>query len=122
MNLLEVLPEDVIVALIEILSGTSKISIIVLARVNKLCYILSCKRAIQNKIRRHLQCYEIAMEGSLEVLKWARSEGCPWDSYTCYWAAQNGHLEVLKWAESEGCPWTRETESLAKQKWPHIFS
>src|SRR5271155_5399766 len=105
MNLLEILPEDVILALIEILSKTSKISVVVLARVNKLCYKLSCKCALQNKIGKHLQCHEIAAEGSLELLKWARFEGCAWDSLTCCRAAFKGHMELLKWARSEGCPW-----------------
>ena len=71
MNLLEVLPEDVVIVLIEILSRTSKVSIIVLAYVNKLCYKISRKCAIQNKINRTLHCHEIATEGFLEVLKWA---------------------------------------------------
>src|SRR5580692_11608323 len=115
MSLLEVLPEDVIITLIEILSGISKISIVVLARVNKLCYKLSCKCAIQNKIGRPLKCHVIASEGSLEVLKWARDEGCSWDSITCTYAAENGHLEVLKWARSEGCEWNSYTCSWAAE-------
>src|SRR5271155_4194575 len=115
MNLLEVLPEDVVLIIIETLSNISKTSVVVLARVNKLCYKLACKCAIQNKINRQLQCYEIAAEGSLEILKWARSEGCPWNSSTCSWAAYNGHFELLKWARSEGCPWDSDTCSLAAQ-------
>ena len=46
-----------------------------------------------------------AMRGHLEVLKWLRSEGCPWDEGACLCAAAGGHLEVLKWLRSEGCPW-----------------
>ena len=41
----------------------------------------------------------------MEVLKWARGEGCPWDRWTCAFAAGGGHLEVLKWAREHGCPW-----------------
>ena len=37
-------------------------------------------------------------EDHLEILKWARENGCPWDSDTCKNAAYKGHLEVLKWA------------------------
>ena len=50
---------------------------------------------------------EIAAEyGHLEVLKWARENGCPWDILTCtYAAAKGGHLEVLKWARENRCPW-----------------
>ena len=51
----------------------------------------------------------IAMSGNLEVLKWARSNGCPWDVITCSFAAKNGHLEVLKWARSNDCPWDEYT-------------
>src|SRR5580658_2034417 len=113
MNLLEVLPEDVITVLIEILSKVSKISIVVFSHVNKFCYIISSRCAIQYKIPKSLKCHEIAIEGSLEVLKWARSNGCEWNSYTCCGAALNGHLEVLKWARSEGCPWNSGTCSGA---------
>ena len=47
--------------------------------------------------------------GHLEVLKWARANGCPWDEATCAWAAKYGHLEVLKWARENGCPWDEWT-------------
>ena len=44
--------------------------------------------------------------GRLEVLKWARENGCPWNGSACAGAAQQGHLEVLKWLRerlSLGC-------------------
>ena len=47
--------------------------------------------------------------GQLEILKWLRSEGCPWDASACAGAAKCGHLEVLKWLRSEGCPWDSST-------------
>ena len=43
--------------------------------------------------------------------------GCPWDDYTCSNAALNGHLEILKWAHENGCPWNEYTCSNAAQKW-----
>ena len=46
-----------------------------------------------------------AINKHLEVLQWARANGCPWDEETCAWAAENGHLEVLQWARAHGCPW-----------------
>jgi hypothetical protein len=49
-------------------------------------------------------CFNAARGGHLEVLKWARENGCPWDSRTCYNAATGGHLEVLQWARENGCP------------------
>lgn len=30
----------------------------------------------------------------MEVLKWARSKGCPWDEDVCAFAAEEGHMEV----------------------------
>jgi hypothetical protein len=44
--------------------------------------------------------------GHLEILKWARIQGCDWNAYTCAYAAKGGHLEVLKWSRSQGCDWT----------------
>jgi hypothetical protein len=41
----------------------------------------------------------------LDVLKWARKNGCEWDELTCQNAAQGGHLDVLKWARKNGCEW-----------------
>ena len=49
-------------------------------------------------------CAGAAKGGHLEILKWLRSEGFPWDEDACSGAAMNGHLEILKWLKSEGCP------------------
>ena len=38
-----------------------------------------------------------AERGHLEVLRWAREHGCPWESDSCIQAARVGHLEVLQW-------------------------
>ena len=35
------------------------------------------------------------------------------NKYTCQNAAENGHLEVLKWARENGCPWNELTCSCA---------
>jgi hypothetical protein len=40
----------------------------------------------------------------VEVLRWARENGCEWDARTCAWAAGGGHLDVLRWARENGCP------------------
>ena len=50
-------------------------------------------------------CANAALNGHLEMLKWARENGCDWNSDTCANAAINGHLEVLKWARENGCQW-----------------
>lgn len=46
--------------------------------------------------------------GHLEVVKWCRSNGCPWDERTCTSAALRGHLDILKWLRANGCPWGRQ--------------
>lgn len=32
----------------------------------------------------------------LDVLMWARSNGCPWEEFACSFAAGNGHVGVLQ--------------------------
>ena len=46
--------------------------------------------------RQELLCKAAARSGQLEVLKWLRAGGCPWDAGTCWAAAEGVHLEVLK--------------------------
>ena len=40
-------------------------------------------------------CAKGAGSGNLELLKWMRENGCPWNAGTCTNAALGGHLEVL---------------------------
>jgi hypothetical protein len=54
-------------------------------------------------------CAYAAKGGHLDVLKWVRQNGCDWDEWTCIYAAKGGHLEVLKWARESGCPWDEWT-------------
>ena len=54
--------------------------------------------------------------GYLEVLQWARANGCPWDEETCACAAYNGHLEMLQWLRANGCPWDKKTLILARAR------
>ncbi len=56
-----------------------------------------------------------AKYGHLEVLQWARANGCPWDEKTCLGAAEGGHLEVLLWAHANGCPWDDRVMYIAAQ-------
>ena len=63
---------------------------------------LGCLTALRNLLQRgHLDrrfvCKNAAQGGHLEVLRWARANGCPWDEATCASAAESGHFEVLKW-------------------------
>ena len=50
---------------------------------------------------------------SVELLRWARENGCPWDERTCAAAAAAGNLEVLQWARQHGCPWDERTCAAA---------
>ena len=61
-------------------------------------------------------CTEAARGGHLKMLKWARANGCNWNSCTCRDAASGGHLEVLKWARANGCGWNDETCYMAAAK------
>ena len=45
----------------------------------------------------------------MDVLKWLREEGCPWNDWTCAYAAEGGHLDVLKYARENGCLWDETT-------------
>ena len=47
--------------------------------------------------------------GHLELLQWARANGCPWDESTALEAARWGRTRLLPWAIANGCPWDRET-------------
>ena len=50
-------------------------------------------------------CFLAAFQGHLDILRWAKSMGCPWDYEAApYVAAMNGHLEVLVWLIKEGYP------------------
>jgi hypothetical protein len=58
-------------------------------------------------------CTYAAQNGHLEVLKWLRENNCPWNEYTCANAACNGYLEILKWLRENKCPWDESTIAFA---------
>ena len=61
-----------------------------------------------------LLCAAAARVGDLEGLKaLRRAENFPWGVSTCGFAALGGHLEVLKWARENGCPWDEKTRTIA---------
>ena len=45
-----------------------------------------------------------AKGGHLEVLRWLREHGCPWDHETRRRAAARGQLEVMRWLDEQGAP------------------
>ena len=54
-------------------------------------------------------CSIAAKKGNLKMLIWARENGCECDKLVCERAATFGHLDVLKWAWEHNCPmdeWT----------------
>ena len=58
-------------------------------------------------------CYQTCKKGYVETLKWARENGCEWESYISKVAARNGHLDCLKWAGENGCEWDKDTCTAA---------
>ena len=58
-------------------------------------------------------CSLAAARGHLDVLQWARANRCEWDEFTCNNAAKGGYLDVLRWARANGCAWDERTCSWA---------
>lgn len=46
----------------------------------------------------------MALNGDLEILKWARNYGCPWNENTFKNATKNEHLNILCWITKYGYP------------------
>ena len=52
----------------------------------------------------YFPCAAAARNGDLQELKALQAKNFPWNHLTCANAAEHGHLEVLKWARENGCP------------------
>ena len=61
-------------------------------------------------------CEYAATDGYLEILKWARAKGCPWDIKTCIRTGDEGHSEVFRWAHANGCPCEESLLTLVKNR------
>ena len=61
--------------------------------------------------------------GHMEIIRWLRSEGCPWNQRACYYPARGGHLEVLKWLRTldPPCPWDGVCSSAAGEGQLHVL-
>jgi hypothetical protein len=42
--------------------------------------------------------------GHLNVLQWARANGCPWNKDTLSYAEHNGDPVMLQWLRDNGAP------------------
>ncbi len=51
-----------------------------------------------------MMCNNIVQRGHLEILKFARGIGCPWNSATYDYALKYGNEELIKWVIDNGCP------------------
>jgi hypothetical protein len=63
----------------------------------------------QGRLDKRVVCEYAANYRQLEILQWARANGCPWNEFTCSGAAEGGHLEVLQWLRANGCKWDART-------------
>jgi hypothetical protein len=43
--------------------------------------------------------------GTIQMLQWLRSIGCPWDVRTCHNALDRGDIYIRAWLHKNGCPW-----------------
>ena len=50
-------------------------------------------------------CAMAAEHGHLDVIKYLRKHGCPWNEWPCEHAARGGHVGVLTYAREHDCPW-----------------
>jgi Ankyrin repeats (many copies) len=50
-------------------------------------------------------CSYAGLNGNLDILKWLRDQGCPWDNNTINQAARKGHTHIIEWARANGCDW-----------------
>lgn len=50
--------------------------------------------------------------GQLNVLKWAREKGFPWEPRSCWKAVASGNLELLQWSLLNGCSWKEESSLI----------
>jgi len=56
-------------------------------------------------------------ERYMEALTWLLENGvCSWNEKVCTKVVKRGYLDVLKWLREKGCPWNSKTCDHAAQK------
>lgn len=50
----------------------------------------------------------------IDILKWLRTNGCPWDARTFDMAVKLGDISLIKWLNEEKCPWDEYTYKIAE--------
>lgn len=58
-------------------------------------------------------CSALAKHGKVELLQYARTQGCRWDERACSHAAGGGHIDTLQCARGNDCPWDSSTSAVA---------
>ncbi len=110
-NYIESIPAEIIGLVTSHLDSVTLISTMFVCK--KLMNII---KQFSNKfIRKKEYIKEAALHGYLNIIIWAKLNGCYWDSWTCANAAKGGHLKVLKWARSNGCDWNYWTCACAAE-------
>ena len=53
---------------------------------------------------RESHMFSAANNGSLDVVKWLRANGCPWDENACSFAGSRNHWDTLQYLVDNKCP------------------
>ena len=93
---------------------------------NEQLHVLQWLQENDYKFNHRAYVQTAACSGSLEVLQYLRTleRPCPWSFQVCNIAVKQGNLEMLKWAISNGCPYQDEhllhvaaTKTYAQELW-----
>ena len=66
---------------------------------------------------------ELTTGGNLEMLKWARKNGCPWNKMECIFSAENDNLEILKWIniQVDKCNYRSKNDGKVNSQYEDIY-
>lgn len=77
----------------------------------KIFWLICSRDAAKNG---HLETLKWGFEYRGNISKWVPPE-------VCKNAVENDHLDIVIWARENGCIWDKETAKLAQMKWPDLF-